>query len=53
MLNSTDTFIEQKRKMSRDTQDLKNIVCASGKGTDQPAHTHGLIRAFASPLNIL
>ena len=30
-----------------------NVVCATSKGSDQPAHTHGLIRAFASRLNIL
>ena len=30
-----------------------NVVCATKKGSDQPAHTHSLIRAFASRLNIL
>ena len=30
-----------------------NVVCATSKGSDQPAHTHSLIRAFASRLNIL
>ena len=30
-----------------------NVVCATSKGSDQPAHTHSLIRAFASCLNIL
>ena len=30
-----------------------NVVCATIKGSDQPAHTSSLIRAFASPLNIL
>ena len=30
-----------------------NVVGATSKGSDQPAHTHSLIRAFASPLNIL
>ena len=30
-----------------------NVVCASSKASDQPAHTHSLIRAFASRLNIL
>ena len=29
-----------------------NGVCATSKGSDQPAHTHSLIRAFASRLNI-
>ena len=30
-----------------------NVVCATSKASDQPAHTHILIRAFASHLNIL
>ena len=30
-----------------------NVVCATSKALDQPAHTHSLIRAFASRLNIL
>ena len=30
-----------------------NVVCATSKGSDKPAHTHRLIRAFASRLNIL
>ena len=30
-----------------------NGVCATSKASDQPAHTRGLIRAFASRLNIL
>ena len=29
-----------------------NMVCATGKASDQPAHTRTLIRAFASHLNI-
>ena len=30
-----------------------NVVCATSKGSDQPAHMRSLIRAFASHLNIL
>ena len=30
-----------------------NVVCATSKGSDQPAHTRRLTRAFASHLNIL
>ena len=30
-----------------------NVVCATNKGSDQPAHTHSLTRAFASRLHIL
>ena len=29
-----------------------NVVCATSKGSDQPAHTRRLIRAFATRLNI-
>ena len=29
-----------------------NVVCATSKGSDQPAHMRSLIRAFASHLNI-
>ena len=30
-----------------------NVVCATNKASDQPAHTCSLIRAFASRMNIL
>ena len=30
-----------------------NVVCATSKASDQPAHKCSLIRAFASSLNIL
>ena len=30
-----------------------NVVCATIKASDQPAHTRSLIRAFASRLSIL
>ena len=30
-----------------------NVVCATSKCSDQPAHTRSLIRTFASRLNIL
>ena len=30
----------------------KNVVCATSIGSDQPAHTRSLIRAFASRLHI-
>ena len=30
-----------------------NVICATSKGSDQPAHTCSLIRAFAGRLNIL
>ena len=30
-----------------------NVVHANGKGSDQPVHTHRLIRASASRLNVI
>ena len=30
-----------------------NVVCATSKASDQPAHTRSLIRAFASHLSII
>ena len=30
-----------------------NLVCATSKASDQPAHTRSLIRAFANRLSIL
>ena len=30
-----------------------NVVCATSKASDQPAHTGSLIRAFVSRLSIL
>ena len=30
-----------------------NVVCATSKASDQPAHTRSLIRAFARRLNVL
>ena len=30
-----------------------NVVCATSKGSDQPAHMRSLIRAFASRMNVL
>ena len=32
---------------------FNNVVCATSKASDQPAHTRSLIRAFASRLSIL
>ena len=32
---------------------FNNVVCASTKGLDQPAHMHSLIKAFASCLKTI
>ena len=41
------TLYERRHEISN------NVVCATSKGSDQPAYTRSLIRAFASRLNIL
>ena len=43
----TDVAYEQVHEISND------VVCATSKASDQPAHTRSLIRAFASRLSIL
>ena len=45
--NGIDTIIEPVHEISN------NVVCATSKASDQPAHTRSLIRAFASCLSIL
>ena len=30
-----------------------NVACATSNGSDQPAHTRSLIRAIASPLDLV
>ena len=42
-----DMIIEPRHEISN------NVVCATSKGSDQPAHMRILIKAFASSLNIL
>ena len=37
----------------REHETSNNVVCATSKDSDQPAHTRSLIRAFASRLSIL
>ena len=38
---------------SQTVQTNNNVVCATSKGSDLPAHTHSLIRDFARSFNIL
>ena len=44
---NVDNIIEPVHEISN------NVVCATSKASDQPAHTRSLIRAFASRLSIL
>ena len=42
----------KKDNASHDHEISNNVVCATSKASDQPAHTRSLIRAFAIRLNI-
>ena len=37
----------------KDDGNSNNVVCATSKASDQPAHTRSLIRTFASRLSII
>ena len=42
------------KRINDQRHEISNIVvCATSKGSDQPAHTRSMIRALASRLNIL
>ena len=45
--------IENLRTYEPQHEISNNVVCATSKGSDQPAHTRSLIRAFACHLNII
>ena len=47
VINDSEKPYEPRHEISN------NMVCATSKGSDQQAHMHSLIRAFASRLNIL
>ena len=48
------TRIKTKIKTFEPVHEISNnVVCATSKASDQPAHTRSLIRAFASHLRIL
>ena len=43
-----------KEKLNEPVHEISNnVVCATSKASDQPAHMPSLIIAFASPLSIL
>ena len=49
-----DTMSSDKNKTNESQHEISNnVVYATSKASDQPAHMHSLIRAFASPLEIL
>ena len=46
--------MDTKNKLIEPVHEISNnVVCATIKASDQPAHTRSLIRAFASHLSIL
>ena len=47
------SFLQPKIAILPQHEISNNVVYATSKGSDQPAHTHSLIRAFASRSNIL
>ena len=47
-LSTSETHLNEPRH-----EISNNVVCATSKGSDQPAHMRSLIRALASLLNIL
>ena len=48
---AASVFLVMKYEPRHET--CNNVVCATSKASDQPAHTRRLIRAFASRLSIL
>ena len=53
-LNNVDTLYNANTEIFEPRHEISNnVVCATSKGSDQPAHTRSLIRAVASRLNIL
>ena len=46
LMSSFRDIIEPRHEISN------NVVCATSKASDQPAHMRSLIKAFASRLNI-
>ena len=46
-------FRSKRKKIETRHEISNNVVCATSKGSDQPAHTRSLIRAFASRLSTL
>ena len=51
LLTSTSECINLSNESAHEISN--NVVCATSKASDQPAHTRSLIRAFASRLNNL
>ena len=50
-IDRSDLFILSHFEARHDN--FNNVVSATSKASDQPAHMRRLIKAFASPLNIL
>ena len=44
---------EPQHEISDNVVFKKNVICATNKVSDQPAHTRSLLRVFASSLSVL
>ena len=53
MINSLDSYRAKLRENEPVHEISNNVVCATSKASNQPAHMRSLIRAFARRLNIL
>ena len=53
MNGRTDKVATLRRIYAPPHEISNNLLCATSKASDQPAHTRSLIRAFARRLNIL
>ena len=52
-MNGADYKAEQRYNIEPWHEISNNVVCATSKCSDQPAHMRSLIRAFASHLHII
>ena len=50
--SSSASPIDYEYKIESVHEISNNVVCATSKASDQPAHTRSLIRAFAGRLNV-
>ena len=54
MTNKIDASLSTKQTTNEPGHEISNnVICGTSKGSDQPAHTRRLIRAFANRLDIL
>ena len=52
-MDVSSVFILVHGRIEKRHEISNNVICVTSKVSDQTAHTHSLIRAFASHLDIL